>query len=68
MNKRVVITGIGLVTPLGIGVPETWQTLCDGQSGVGAITRFDTAAFKTKIAAEVKGFNPEDFLSKKDGK
>jgi 3-oxoacyl-[acyl-carrier-protein] synthase II len=68
LKKRVVITGMGLVTPLGIGVAETWQTLCAGKSGVGPITRFDTATFKTKIAGEVKGFNPEDFLSKKDAR
>jgi len=66
LNKRVVITGLGLVTPLGIGVEQTWDSLCAGRSGVGEITRFDTSDFQTKIAAEVKDFNPEDFMPKKD--
>lgn len=66
MNRRVVITGIGLVTPLGIGVKETWSALCAGVSGITEITRFDTTGFNTKIAGEVKGFSPEDFMSKKD--
>lgn len=66
MKRRVVITGIGLVTPLGIGVKETWSALCAGVSGITEITRFDTTGFNTKIAGEVKGFRPEDFMSKKD--
>jgi len=66
LNKRVVITGLGLVTPLGVGVEQTWNSLCAGRSGVGEITRFDTSDFQTKIAAEVKDFNPEDFMPKKD--
>ena len=68
MNRRVVITGVGLVTPLGIGVQESWQALCAGKSGVGEITRFDTSKFQTKIAAEVKGFRAEEFLPKKEAK
>lgn len=68
MNRRVVVTGLGLVSPLGIGVNETWQALCDGKSGVGAITRFDTSNFQTKIAAEVKNFKAEDFLPRKEAK
>ena len=68
MNRRVVITGVGLVTPLGIGVEETWQPLCAGKSGVEEITRFDTSKFETKIAAEVKGFRAEDFMPKKEAK
>jgi len=66
LNKRVVITGLGLVTPIGIGVKQTWDSLCAGRSGVGKITRFDTSDYQTKIAAEVKDFNPEDFMPKKD--
>ncbi len=66
MNKRVVITGLGLVTSLGIGVKQTWEALCTGKSGVTEITRFDTAAYTTKIAAEIKDFNPQDFMPKKD--
>ena len=68
MNKRVVITGLGLVTPLGIGVKPTWQSLCAGKSGVAEITRFDTSAYATKIAAQIKDFNPEDFIPKKEAK
>ncbi len=68
MDRRVVITGLGLVTPLGIGVDETWRALCSGKSGIGEITRFDVSAYETKIAGEVKGFRPADFLQKKDVK
>ena len=68
MSRRVVITGLGLVTPLGIGVDETWTALCKGQSGISEITRFDASSFDTKIAGEVKDFNPKDFLSKKEAK
>jgi 3-oxoacyl-[acyl-carrier-protein] synthase II len=68
LDRRVVITGIGLVTPLGVGTEETWSALCAGKSGVDAITRFDTSEFTTKIAAEVKGFNAEDFMTKKEAK
>ncbi len=68
MSRRVVITGIGLVTPLGIGVKDTWDSLCAGKSGVAEITRFDASDFQTKIAAEVKGFHAEDFLPKKEAK
>lgn len=68
LDRRVVITGVGLVTPLGIGVDETWAALCTGQSGIDEITRFDASAYATKIAGEVKGFRPKDFLQKKDAK
>ena len=68
INKRVVVTGLGLVTPLGIGVKPTWESLCAGKSGVGEITRFDCSAYATKIAAEIKDFNPEDFIPKKDAR
>jgi 3-oxoacyl-[acyl-carrier-protein] synthase II len=59
---------LGLVTPLGIGVDNTWSALCEGRSGIGEITRFDTSEFTTTIAAEVKDFNAEDFLPKKDAR
>ena len=65
MKKRVVVTGLGLVTPVGIGVQESWAALCQGKSGIGPITRFDAGGYKTRIAGEVKGFNPEDFVSQK---
>ena len=68
LSKRVVITGLGLVTPLGIGVDETWTALCEGRSGIGEITSFDTTGFTSNIAGEVKGFNPEDFLPLKEAK
>ncbi len=68
MNRRVVITGLGLVTPVGIGVDESWEAICAGKSGIGEITKFDTSAYQTKIAAEVKGFRAADFLPKKDAK
>ena len=68
LKQRVVITGVGLVTPLGIGVKETWDALCAGKSGIAEITRFDPSKHETKIAGEVKGFNPEDFLSRKEAK
>jgi len=67
-DRRVVITGLGLVTPLGIGVEETWTALCEGKSGISEITRFDASGFDTRIAGEVKDFHPEDFLSKKEAK
>ncbi len=68
MNKRVVITGLGLVTPVGVGVEQSWESLCTGKSGVGEITRFDTSDYQTKIAAEVNNFHPEDFMPKKDAR
>jgi 3-oxoacyl-[acyl-carrier-protein] synthase II len=67
-DRRVVITGLGLVTPLGIGVEETWTALCEGKSGISEITRFDASGFDTRIAGEVKNFHPEDFLTKKEAK
>jgi 3-oxoacyl-[acyl-carrier-protein] synthase II len=65
-RRRVVVTGLGAVTPLGIGVEKTWAALCAGESGVGRITRFDPTDYPVQIAAEVKGFNPADFIEKKE--
>ena len=65
-GRRIVITGLGTVNPLGIGVTTTWEALCQGQSGIGPITRFDANNYSVRIAGEVKGFNPADFISKKD--
>jgi 3-oxoacyl-[acyl-carrier-protein] synthase II len=65
-KKRVVVTGLGLVTPLGIGVEKTWQALIAGESGAGMITRFDTKEYPVQIAAEVKGFDPADYIDKKE--
>ncbi len=66
MHRRVVITGLGAVTPLGLTVPELWDNLLKGVSGVAPITHFDTSDFAVKIAAEVKGFDPENYLGKKE--
>ncbi|HZW36959.1 MAG: beta-ketoacyl-ACP synthase II [Deltaproteobacteria bacterium] len=64
--RKVVVTGVGAVTPLAIGVGPTWEAILAGRSGVSQITKFDTAEFSTKIAAEVKGFRPEDFIDRKE--
>ncbi len=66
LKRRVVVTGLGAVTPLGIGVETTWKALCAGQSGVGRISRFDATDYPCQIAAEVKGFNPGDFIEAKE--
>ena len=68
MNRRVVVTGMGLITPVGIGVEDSWSAICAGKSGVAEITQFDASAYQTQIAAEVKGFNAEDFMPKKEAK
>lgn len=65
MERAVAITGIGLVTPLGLDAATTWAALLAGTRGVGAISRFDAAAFRTRIAAEVKGFDPEAFIERR---
>jgi 3-oxoacyl-[acyl-carrier-protein] synthase II len=65
MKRRVVVTGMGMVTPLGMGAEVSWQALCRGRSGVGPVTHFDASPFRTRIAAEVKGFNPLDFIDRK---
>lgn len=67
-KRRVAITGVGLVSPLGVGTDATWNGLMDGTSGVGPITRFDASDYPCRIAAEVDGFNPEDYLDRKDVK
>jgi 3-oxoacyl-[acyl-carrier-protein] synthase II len=68
MKKRVVVTGMGIISPLGIGLDENWTAVTEGKSGVGLITKFDTASFPVKIAGEVRNFNPEDYISHKDVK
>ena len=64
--KRVVITGLGALTPLGNSVNEFWQNIVDGKSGAGLITKFDTTKFKTHFACEVRGFNAEAYIDKKE--
>ena len=64
--RRVVITGLGLVTPLGTGVDKTWKALCAGESGIGRITRFDPTGYDAQIAGEVKDFDPAQFIEKKE--
>jgi 3-oxoacyl-[acyl-carrier-protein] synthase II len=65
MKRRVVVTGMGMVTPLGIGTEASWRALCQGKSGVGPVTHFDASQFRTRIAGEVKDFNPHDFIDRK---
>lgn len=67
-KRRVVITGIGLVTPLGIGIKENWENLLKGKSGICKITKFDTSQFSTQIAGEIKNFDPLNFVEKKEVK
>ncbi len=68
MKRRVVITGMGIVSPLGIGLDDNWQAICQGKSGIGPITKFDTTEYPAKIAGEVKNFDPEQYIDKKDQK
>lgn len=67
-RRRVVITGLGAVTPLGLDVASSWDALLQGVSGAGPITRFDTTDFSTKFACELKGFDPESFLEKTEAR
>lgn len=68
MKRRVVVTGMGIVSPLGIGLEENWAAICQGKSGIGPITKFDTAEYPSKIAGEVKNFDPGLYVDKKDQK
>ncbi len=68
MGKRVVVTGMGIISPLGTGVEKNWEAICQSKSGIAPITRFDTSDFVSKIAGEVKDFNPEDYMDKKEVK
>jgi 3-oxoacyl-[acyl-carrier-protein] synthase II len=66
--KRVVVTGLGALTPIGNTVREYWDGLCGSKSGANLITLFDAEKFKTRFACEVKNFNPEDFMDKKEAR
>ena len=68
MKKRIVVTGLGAITPIGIGKDEFWQSLVGGVSGIGRITRFDPSNFSTQIAGEVKGFDPVRYMDKKEAR
>jgi 3-oxoacyl-[acyl-carrier-protein] synthase II len=67
-RRRVVVTGLGLVSPVGIGVEPSWQSLVAGRSGIGPITLFDASTYPTRIAGEVKDFEPGDFMDKKEAR
>jgi 3-oxoacyl-[acyl-carrier-protein] synthase II len=65
-RRRVVVTGLGIVCPVGIGVEESWRGIVAGKSGIGPITQFDASSFPTRIAGELKGFEPEKYMDKKE--
>ena len=65
MKRRAVVTGLAAITPLGTGAETSWQSLCQGKSGIGPITRFDAGGFRTRIAGEVADFDPSDFIDRK---
>ncbi|HXH90740.1 MAG TPA: beta-ketoacyl-ACP synthase II [Thermoanaerobaculia bacterium] len=67
-KRRVVVTGIGMISPLGVGNEPTWNGLVEGRSGIGPITKFDASAFTCQIAGEVRGFDPEQWMEKKEVK
>ncbi|MCZ6778928.1 MAG: beta-ketoacyl-ACP synthase II [Acidobacteria bacterium] len=67
-QRRVVVTGLGLVTPLGIGTEPSWRAICEGKSGIGPITRFDATDYSCRIAGEVRDFDPVQFIPKKEVK
>ena len=64
MQRRVVVTGVGMVTPLGTGVKDNWEAACAGKNGIGPITKFDASPFASQIAGEVKDFRSEDFMDR----
>lgn len=68
MKKRVVVTGMGVVSPVGIGKEKFWQSLIEGKSGINLITRFDASELPTRIAGEVQDFDPHDFIDKKEAR
>ncbi|HPU44129.1 MAG TPA: beta-ketoacyl synthase N-terminal-like domain-containing protein, partial [Dictyoglomaceae bacterium] len=66
MKRRVVVTGVGVISPLGVGKDVFWEGLKNGKSAISYISKFPTDDFSTKIAGEVKDFNPEDFIDRKE--
>jgi 3-oxoacyl-[acyl-carrier-protein] synthase II len=67
-NRRVVVTGLGCVSPVGNTIAEAWSAVTEGKSGIANITKFDAAPFSTRFAGEVKGFNVEDYLDAKEAR
>ncbi|NLM37823.1 MAG: beta-ketoacyl-[acyl-carrier-protein] synthase II, partial [Firmicutes bacterium] len=68
MSRRVVVTGLGVISALGLNVDTFWTNIMNGKSGVSLVESFDTSEFQTKIAAEVKDFNPTDYFEKKEAR
>ncbi len=68
MNRRVVVTGMGVISPVGNTVSEFWESLCEGKSGIDTITRFDITDFATKFAGCIKDFDPEDYMERRDAR
>src|SRR5947208_15222602 len=66
--RRVVVTGLGTLSPVGNTADEFWSSLVQGRSGVGMITKFDTAGYPTRLAGEVRNFDPLDFVDKKEAR
>jgi 3-oxoacyl-[acyl-carrier-protein] synthase II len=67
-NKRVAVTGMGCVSPLGVGADATWKAIVSGESGAGQVTRFDASSYSTKIACEVKDFDPTEFMEQREAR
>ena len=67
-KRRVVVTGMGIISPVGNTIDSAWEALCNGKSGIGPLTAFDASAFKTRIAGEIRDFNVEDYLSPKEAR
>ncbi|HIE57975.1 MAG TPA: beta-ketoacyl-ACP synthase II, partial [Anaerolineales bacterium] len=67
-QKRVVVTGMGVISPVGLDVASMWANLTAGKSGIGPITLFDTEGFNVRIAGEAHGFNPQDYMPAKEAR
>ena len=63
LRRRVVVTGLGVITPIGIGKEAFWEGIKEGRSGIGKITRFDASSYPSQIAGEIRGFDPKDYMS-----